>query len=103
MTWFALLFVIGLIGSHAVYFRTRRQKVAAYQPPAMERLYQISGRAAWHREQQEALAAECCRLFYVDPDQVSNDRDLCEDIVYSGIRPDDVVDIFATRNNSHEG
>lgn len=104
MIWFALLFLVGVIFSHAVYFRADRKPVRdQYRPPSMERLYEIAGRAAWHREQQEALAAECCRLFFVNTDSESNAKELCEEIVYSGMHPDDVVDMFAHRNTHSEG
>lgn len=43
-----------------------------------------------YREQMEAQAEECCRIFGVDPNSGSDERDWCTEIVTHGTSPHEV-------------
>lgn len=51
----------------------------------IQRLEDIANKAAQLREQQEALAAECCELLGCDPDGQELDTDYATEIVYMGL------------------
>lgn len=94
MIWTVWICLVGAMVAHAAYSRSRRRSQTVQLPP-VDRLRQIANRAAWIREQQEAMAAECCLACCVDPNSESIERDWCEEIVYHGTSPDVVINRLA--------
>lgn len=58
--------------------------IVRFEMKTMHRLEEIQTRAAYLREQQEALAAEACELLNCDPDGDELDTDYATEIVYMG-------------------
>ena len=55
-----------------------------FRMETLQRVEDIRSRAAWHREQMEALAAEACELLNCDPSGQEIDTDYATEIVYMG-------------------
>ena len=55
-----------------------------FRMETIHRLEEISNKAAQLREQQEAMAAECCELLGCVPDSQQLDAEFASDIVYMG-------------------
>lgn len=62
----------------------------------MTEIDRIHAKGKQLNEQREALAADACRFFGVDPERDTYERDLCNQIVYHGTQPDIVASMLAT-------
>lgn len=70
----------------------------------LERLSDIKTRAAYHREQMEALAEECCELLSCDTNKDELDCEFAREIVYAGRdiggAMDAIIDYRSLRENT---
>jgi hypothetical protein len=62
----------------------------------IQRLEEIANKAAYHREQQEALAVECCELLGCDATGQEIDTDYACEIVYMGSPIGEALDNIIT-------
>ncbi len=56
----------------------------------LARLQHCHAMGVHYREQMEAMAAECCQIFDIDPKSDSVERDWCDEIVTGGRDPHEV-------------
>lgn len=62
----------------------------------MHRVEEIANLAAYHREQMEALAAECCELLGCEVNGPELDTDYATEIVYMGTPIEEALDNIIT-------
>lgn len=111
--WIIAIYILASVGAYtvacitvlvcAVLVESRKKKRVkevptqkAYRIDAkcnpIGRLHQISGTAAWHYEQLEALAEECVEIICPDDDAESDRADIAREIVEHQAQVRDVLD-----------
>lgn len=83
-------------------FEFEGRGLVRFQMASMHRLEDIAAKAAFYREQMEALAAEACELLNCDPSGAELDTDYATEIVYMGTPIGEALDSIITYRNMKE-